>query len=85
MDDHKSSTVNTRQYRAPEVILGLGWCRPSDLWSCGCIIAELYQGELFFATVSPLASMSVWYCLLFAQELSLLRETASCLVKDGVV
>ncbi|KAG5185505.1 kinase-like domain-containing protein [Tribonema minus] len=50
VDDHKSATVNTRQYRAPEVILGVGWCRPSDLWSCGCIVAELYQGELLFAT-----------------------------------
>ena len=35
--DHekKSSVVNTRQYRAPEVILGLGWSTPSDLWSAG--------------------------------------------------
>ncbi|KAL9185331.1 hypothetical protein ACHAXT_003108 [Thalassiosira profunda] len=48
--EKKSSTVNTRQYRAPEVILGWGWSYPSDLWSAGCIIAELYQGELLFAT-----------------------------------
>jgi len=49
--DHKSSIVNTRQYRAPEVILGLGWSMPSDCWSIGCIAAELYHGELLFATV----------------------------------
>jgi len=48
--EHKSSIVNTRQYRAPEVILGLGWSMPSDCWSAGCIIAELYRGELLFAT-----------------------------------
>ena len=48
--DKKSSIVNTRQYRAPEVILDTGWSMPSDLWSCGCILAELYQGELLFAT-----------------------------------
>jgi len=48
--EKKSSVVNTRQYRAPEVILGLGWSMPSDLWSAGCIIAELYTGELLFAT-----------------------------------
>lgn len=49
-DDHKSSIVNTRQYRAPEVILNLGWSMPSDLWSVGCIAAELYKGELLFST-----------------------------------
>lgn len=49
-DRKKTSIINTRQYRAPEVILGLGWSIPSDLWSAGCIIAELYKGELLFAT-----------------------------------
>lgn len=49
-NEKKSSIVNTRQYRAPEVILGCGWSMPSDLWSIGCILAELYQGELLFAT-----------------------------------
>jgi dual-specificity kinase/CDC-like kinase len=49
-NEKKSSIVNTRQYRAPEVILGWGWSFPSDLWSAGCIIAELYLGELLFAT-----------------------------------
>jgi serine/threonine protein kinase len=49
-DEKKSSVINTRQYRAPEVILGCGWSTPSDLWSAGCILAELYQGELLFAT-----------------------------------
>jgi serine/threonine protein kinase len=50
-DDHKSTIINTRQYRAPEVILEVGWSFPSDLWSAGCIIAELYTGDLLFATV----------------------------------
>lgn len=49
-NEKKSSIVNTRQYRAPEVILSVGWSMPSDLWSIGCILAELYQGELLFAT-----------------------------------
>ncbi|CAN0451445.1 unnamed protein product, partial [Hapterophycus canaliculatus] len=48
--DSHASIVNTRQYRAPEVILGLRWLYPSDLWSLGCIIAELYLGDLLFAT-----------------------------------
>ena len=50
-DQHHSSVINTRQYRAPEVILGLGWDTASDMWSVGCIIMEFYIGELLFATV----------------------------------
>mmetsp|Transcript_31358 Transcript_31358/g.37312 ORF Transcript_31358/g.37312 Transcript_31358/m.37312 type:complete len:300 (+) Transcript_31358:499-1398(+) len=49
-NEKKSSVINTRQYRAPEVILELGWSTPSDLWSLGCILAELYIGELLFET-----------------------------------
>lgn len=49
-DRKKSSVINTRQYRAPEVILGLEWSMPSDVWSLGCILAELYLGGLLFAT-----------------------------------
>ena len=50
-NQHHSSVINTRQYRAPEVILGLGWDMQSDVWSIGCIVMELYVGELLFATV----------------------------------
>jgi serine/threonine protein kinase len=49
--EHHSSVINTRQYRAPEVILGCcQWDHQSDVWSIGCIILELFSGELFFET-----------------------------------
>ena len=48
--DHHSTTINTRQYRAPEVILEQGWDQKSDMWSAGCAIAEMFTGELLFAT-----------------------------------
>ncbi|ONM40913.1 Serine/threonine-protein kinase AFC3 [Zea mays] len=38
--DH-NSIVSTRHYRAPEIILGLGWSFPCDIWSVGCILVEL--------------------------------------------
>jgi serine/threonine protein kinase len=47
----KEGLVNTRQYRGPEVILGMQWGLPSDVWSVGCILMELYTGKLLFETV----------------------------------
>eukprot|EP00466_Bigelowiella_natans_P016799 jgi/Bigna1/76903/fgenesh1_pg.44_\ len=40
----------SRQYRAPEVILNVGWSFPADIWSVGCILAELRTGRLLFDT-----------------------------------
>ncbi|EZG43305.1 protein kinase [Gregarina niphandrodes] len=48
--DEHCPLINTRQYRAPEVILNLGWNESSDMWSFGCIVFELYAGQLLFRT-----------------------------------
>uniref|UniRef100_A0A1I7XGV4 Protein kinase domain-containing protein n=1 Tax=Heterorhabditis bacteriophora TaxID=37862 RepID=A0A1I7XGV4_HETBA len=48
--EHHSTIVSTRHYRAPEVILELGWAQPCDVWSIGCILYELYQGVTLFQT-----------------------------------
>ncbi|CAN8317481.1 unnamed protein product [Cochlearia groenlandica] len=40
--------VQSRSYRAPEVILGLPYDEKIDLWSFGCILAELCSGEVMF-------------------------------------
>lgn len=50
-DESHTSIINTRQYRAPEVILECcEWDEKSDIWSLVCIFIELYTGELFFET-----------------------------------
>ncbi|XP_026582031.1 dual specificity protein kinase CLK2-like, partial [Pseudonaja textilis] len=48
--EHHSTIVSTRHYRAPEVILELGWTQPCDVWSVGCIIFEYYMGFTLFQT-----------------------------------
>lgn len=47
--NYHSTIVSTRHYRAPEVILGLGWSYPCDIWSIGCILVELASGETLSA------------------------------------
>ena len=49
-NSYHSSIINTRQYRGPEVILGLTWNNSSDIWSIGCMFAEIYTGDLLFGT-----------------------------------
>ena len=40
--------VVTRYYRAPEVILGMGYSANVDVWSIGCILAEMIRGSVMF-------------------------------------
>jgi serine/threonine protein kinase len=40
--------IQSRFYRAPEVIMGLGYGVQIDMWSLGCIMAELYTGQPLF-------------------------------------
>jgi len=40
--------VQSRSYRAPEVILGLPYDQKIDIWSFGCILAELLSGSVLF-------------------------------------
>lgn len=51
LKDRGNWLICTRQYRPPEVILECcKWDQKSDIWSIGCILVELYTGELLFPT-----------------------------------
>ncbi|KAL6207726.1 hypothetical protein ACLB2K_018680 [Fragaria x ananassa] len=58
-NQNHSSIVSTRHYRAPEIILGLGWNYPCDLWSVGCILVELWAGEALFQTHENLEHLAM--------------------------
>ncbi|KAI9835064.1 MAG: hypothetical protein M1819_002616 [Sarea resinae] len=40
--------IQSRFYRSPEVILGMTYGMPIDMWSLGCILAELFTGYPIF-------------------------------------
>jgi len=59
-EDIGNGIINTRQYRAPEVILECcKWDYKSDIWSVACILIELYTGELLFHTYSNQEQLSL--------------------------
>lgn len=58
-DQHHSSIIATRQYRPPEVILGLLWDYSADMWAVACILSELLTGKLFFPTHENLEHLAM--------------------------
>ena len=48
VDQTMYTYVQSRFYRAPEVILGLPYGTEIDMWSFGCILAELAMGYPIF-------------------------------------
>ena len=43
------SYIQSRFYRSPEVMLGLPYSVAIDMWSLGCILAEMHTGEPLFS------------------------------------
>jgi len=58
-DEYHSSIVSTRHYRAPEIILNLGWSYPCDIWSIGCILIEFFTGTALFQTHDNLEHLAM--------------------------
>lgn len=46
--DCRNSYVQSRWYRAPEVMLGVPWGDKVDVWSLGCVLVELIVGRPIF-------------------------------------
>ncbi|XP_022911658.1 dual specificity tyrosine-phosphorylation-regulated kinase 4 isoform X2 [Onthophagus taurus] len=50
--------IQSRFYRSPEVILGLTYGTAIDMWSLGCILAELYTGYPLFPGENELEQLA---------------------------
>ncbi|KAF8896243.1 kinase-like domain-containing protein [Infundibulicybe gibba] len=57
--EYHSTVVCTRHYRAPEIILGLGWSYPCDAYSLGCILVEFFTGIALFQTHDNLEHLAM--------------------------
>ncbi|KAI9475133.1 kinase-like domain-containing protein [Coemansia mojavensis] len=50
--------IQSRFYRSPEILLGLPYSSRIDMWSLGCIVAELYLGLPLFPGSSEYNQLS---------------------------
>lgn len=58
LTDRQSSYIQSRSYRAPEVVLGLPYDGKIDVWSLGCVVAEMLTGEVTFQNDSMVSMLS---------------------------
>uniref|UniRef100_A0A8C4X670 dual-specificity kinase n=1 Tax=Erpetoichthys calabaricus TaxID=27687 RepID=A0A8C4X670_ERPCA len=73
-EDH-SSEIQTRHYRAPEVVLGLKWDQSCDVWSLGCILLEYYLGYVVFMTHDSKEHLAMMERILGPIPLSIFLQT----------
>lgn len=77
--------LQSRYYRAPEIILGLPFCEAIDMWSLGCVVAELFLGWPLYPgsseydqiryisqTQGIMLTLEVYFCVLMI--LNLVRQ-----------
>lgn len=84
--DYHSTVVSTRHYRAPEIILGMGWSYPCDIWSIGCILVEFLTGDALFQTHDNLEHLAMMVVVLGKIPAKLIKASsreAQKFFKDG--
>ncbi|KAL1526722.1 hypothetical protein AB1Y20_015419 [Prymnesium parvum] len=85
--EHHSAVVCTRQYRPPEVTLELPWTHSIDLWSMGCILAELWTGSVLFSTHDEVEHLALMERLLGTLPGRMLRHARMMkpFIKNGAL
>lgn len=63
--------IQTRTYRAPEIVLGIPYSFPIDLWSLGCILVELALGKALFEAESEFILLQMIVALIGLPPLSI--------------
>ncbi|ORM39960.1 Dual specificity tyrosine-phosphorylation-regulated kinase 1B [Babesia sp. Xinjiang] len=64
IQERLSDYVQSRSYRAPEVIMGLPYDTQIDIWSLGCVLCELYIQRILFPSDNNATLMASMISLL---------------------
>ncbi|KDD75017.1 protein kinase, partial [Helicosporidium sp. ATCC 50920] len=74
LSDRLAVYVQSRSYRAPEVVLGLPYDQRIDLWSLGCVAAELATGRVLMANESVPTLLARMHSILGPFPLAMLKK-----------
>lgn len=66
--------IQSRYYRAPEVVLGVQYTAAIDVWSFGCILYELFTGSPIFPGESETQQVGMMVQVLGSPPHSLLQK-----------
>ncbi|EDR23405.1 serine/threonine protein kinase ppk15, putative [Entamoeba dispar SAW760] len=66
--------IQSRHYRSPEIIIGLPYSPAIDMWSFGCVVAELFLGIPLFAGSSEHNQLSKIIQLIGMPSTTLLKK-----------
>jgi len=58
-DDYHTQPIGTRQFRAPEIQLGLDWDVKFDLWGCGCVLHWMHEARTVFEPHSEIEQLDL--------------------------
>jgi len=72
-----TSVVVTLWYRSPEVLLTTSYATPVDMWSCGCIFAELFRRKPLFCGQSEADQLSKIFDIIGTPAMEDWPETCS--------
>lgn len=84
-EDLHRSVVSTIYYRAPEVVLKLGWSQPCDVWSIGCILVEIYSGNVLFTSSDDREHLAMMEKILGKIPLSMVNSTKTKFFLNGIL
>jgi dual specificity tyrosine-phosphorylation-regulated kinase 2/3/4 len=68
------SYIQSRYYRAPEVVLGLEYGREIDIWSLGCVLCEMLTGYPLFCADDETQLINMVVQLLGLPPISLVKQ-----------
>ena len=69
------SYIQSRFYRSPEVLLGLPYSQKIDMWSLGCVCAEMHTGEPLFGGANQADQICRIVDVLGMPPASMIRES----------